>query len=69
MLASRIGLLSLGKPKQNARIWQELDGWGDIVIVRTTRDAIGFVRENYGGAEVLITGSAYLSGNALRVLG
>jgi hypothetical protein len=59
---------SLDKQRDNSRIWKELGGSGDVTIVHTTRDAVRLVKENYKGAEVLVTGSGYLSGNILHIL-
>jgi len=59
---------SLDKQRENSRIWQELGGSGEITIVHTTRDAVRLIKENYKGAEVLVAGSGYLSGNVLQIL-
>ena len=59
---------SLDNQRNNSRIWKELGGSGDIAVVHTARDAVRLVKENYEGAEILVTGSAYLSANMLRIL-
>ncbi|PVH70693.1 Mur ligase [Cadophora sp. DSE1049] len=59
---------SLHDQRENSRIWKELGGLEEIAIVHTTRDAVRLVKEKYKGAEVLVTGSGYLTGNILHIL-
>ncbi|KAF4637066.1 hypothetical protein G7Y89_g1009 [Cudoniella acicularis] len=65
---SRKIISSLNKQKDNFRIWKELGGSGEIAVVHTAGDAIRLVKANYKGAEILVTGSGYLSGNILHIL-
>ena len=55
--------------RENSRIWEELGGLGSITIVHTARDAVQLVKEKYHRAEVLVTGSGYLSSNILYIFG
>jgi hypothetical protein len=59
---------SLEKQRDNSRIWKELGGAGEVAVVHTIKDAVRLVKENHKGAEVLVTGSSYLSGNILHIL-
>jgi len=49
-------------------MWSELGRSGDITIVRT-RDAANLIKEEFRGAEVLVTGSTFVTGNVLVLLG
>ena len=59
---------SLHNQRDNSRIWKELGVSGEVEIVHTTRDAVRLIKENYKGAEVLMTGSVLLAGNVLQIL-
>lgn len=61
-------LSSLRAQKDNAKIWKELGGSGNIDIVHTVREAVLLVREKYKGAEILVTGSSFLASGLIHVL-
>lgn len=59
---------SLKKQRENAEIWKQLGGSGDITVVHTIKEAVCLVREKYRGAEVLVTGSSLLASGLLHLL-
>ncbi len=59
---------SLKSQNSNAEIWKGLGGSGSIKVVYTIREAVNLVRENYKGAEVLVTGIHHLAGGMLSIL-
>jgi hypothetical protein len=59
---------SLKAQKDNAAIWKELGGSGNIEIVHTIKDAVLLAREKYKGAEILVTGSSFLANGLIHVL-
>ena len=59
---------SLIQQRHNAKIWEELDGSGNIAVVHTISEAVHLVREKYKRADVLVTGSSFLASGMLHIL-
>jgi folylpolyglutamate synthase len=59
---------SLNDQRANSKIWKELGGSGDTIVVHTTKAAVHLIQEKYKGAEVLVVGSGVLAGNVLQIL-
>jgi folylpolyglutamate synthase len=64
----REAVSSLNTQRANSKIWKELGGSGDTIVVPTTKAAVRLIQEKYKGAEVLVAGSGYLASNVLQIL-
>ncbi|KAI9777976.1 MAG: hypothetical protein M1816_004374 [Peltula sp. TS41687] len=59
---------ALKRQKAHAETWKALDGSSNVILKHTTREAVEFIRGNYKGARILVTGSHYLVGGTLDLL-
>ncbi|KAI9779776.1 MAG: hypothetical protein M1816_003340 [Peltula sp. TS41687] len=59
---------ALTTQKAHAETWKALDGRSNVILKHTIKEAVEFIRQNYKGARILVTGSHYLVGGTLDLL-